>query len=729
VTTTEERLGDDTETLQEAGQPSTENTLFADAPEVLNPNTFTFTQLLDGLSHGGHADLFHDRVAVCWKRPGGTFTSELKDPEDAPRFVEAMNFADAQADVWFGVNPVSRTVASGRGKVQDVTRLAALYADLDVKPGACPDLDTAFLLIDDVSDVLGMRPSAIIHSGHGLQPIWAVERASAELLEYPGDAAKLLQRFRDVVEFVADCHSCAVDPVFDLPRILRVPDTVNWKDVEHPVPTWCERGTGSPLTIEQIITAFDEFGAPTKRPSYGNGSKSEGSQEFSRRALINRVAKAPEGQRNRTLFGAAKDAARQGDLDIDMVDKLADAAASAGLHEPEIESTINSAANAEGVDIDAPVTGREPAATPVDDDGAELLTTLFDTLCRYVRFPDEDSAVAVSLWVAATHGIEAWNAAPRLVLNSPQKRCGKTRALDVITGMCHAPLVTVNASAAAIFRSLDAERPPTLVIDEADGIFGTKRAAEQNEDLRSLLNAGYQRNRPALRCVGPGFIPTEFPTFAMVALAGIGAMPDTITDRAVNITMRRRTTGEPVAQFRSRRDEPVLHRVRERLAVWAQANIEVLTNAVPAMPVEDRAADTWEPLIAVADAAGGRWPEIARRACVALVEGAQDVDEGRSLDIRLLTDIRDIFKEKEASFLSSNELVGALANVPDSPWKDFSYTTSKLAHRLDPFGVKPGHNTEKTKRGYRLESFHDAFTRYTRPEASQPSEMRPNVEE
>jgi hypothetical protein len=394
-----------------------------------------------------------------------------------------------------------------------------------------------------------------------------------------------------------------------------------------------------------------------------------------------------------------------------MVDKLADAAASAGLHEPEIESTINSAANAEGVDIDAPVTGREPAATPVDDDGAELLTTLFDTLCRYVRFPDEDSAVAVSLWVAATHGIEAWNAAPRLVLNSPQKRCGKTRALDVITGMCHAPLVTVNASAAAIFRSLDAERPPTLVIDEADGIFGTKRAAEQNEDLRSLLNAGYQRNRPALRCVGPGFIPTEFPTFAMVALAGIGAMPDTITDRAVNITMRRRTTGEPVAQFRSRRDEPVLHRVRERLAVWAQANIEVLTNAVPAMPVEDRAADTWEPLIAVADAAGGRWPEIARRACVALVEGAQDVDEGRSLDIRLLTDIRDIFKEKEASFLSSNELVGALANVPDSPWKDFSYTTSKLAHRLDPFGVKPGHNTEKTKRGYRLESFHDAFTR------------------
>ena len=88
--------------------------------------------------------------------------------------------------------------------------------------------------------------------------------------------------------------------------------------------------------------------------------------------------------------------------------------------------------------------------------------------------------------------------------------------------------------------------------------FATKRAAEQNEDLRALLNAGFQQDRPALRCVGPQQIPTPFPTFAMAVLAGIGKMPDTISDRGPNIGLRRRASGEKVSQFRSpsRRQDP-----------------------------------------------------------------------------------------------------------------------------------------------------------------------------
>ena len=136
-----------------------------------------------------------------------------------------------------------------------------------------------------------------------------------------------------------------------------------------------------------------------------------------------------------------------------------------------------------------------------------------------------------------------------LVVTSPQKRCGKTRLLDVIDGTCHAPLATVDATVAAIFRSLGGKHPRTLIIDKADAIFGNKKLAEQNEDLRKLLNAGHQRGRPALRCVGPMQTPTPFDTFAMAVLAGIGAMPDTVTDRAVNIAMRRRAAGQNVAHY------------------------------------------------------------------------------------------------------------------------------------------------------------------------------------
>lgn len=357
--------------------------------------------------------------------------------------------------------------------------------------------------------------------------------------------------------------------------------------------------------------------------------------------------------------------------------------------------------------------------------GAALLDDTLSTFTRYVVFPDEHAAVGTVLWVTATHAVPAFQHAPRLVINSPEKRCGKSRLLDVIAGTCHKPLMSVNATVAAIYRSIGDEHPPTLLVDEADTLFGSKKVAEQNEDLRALLNAGHQRGRPALRCVGPAQIPTEFSTFAMAALAGIGTMPDTITDRAVNVTLRRRKQDERVAQFRNRRDGPILSALRDQLGEWCIGQLDALADAEPEMPVEDRAADTWEPLIAIADAAGGRWPELARTACAVLVARADGEDEDRSLGVRLLTDIRDVFDDRKVSFLASADLVAGLRKVDESPWDGFDLNPSKLAYRLREYKVKPGHNTEKTARGYRLEDLTDVFSRYLRPNPSGSSSTPP----
>jgi protein gp37 len=351
-------------------------------------------------------------------------------------------------------------------------------------------------------------------------------------------------------------------------------------------------------------------------------------------------------------------------------------------------------------------------------DGAELLDELHATLTRYVVFPDQHASAAVTLWIAATHALPAFDAAPRLVFTSPEKRCGKSRALDVIAGTCHSPLPTVNATVAAIFRSLDKAHPPTLLIDEADTIFGSKKVAENNEDFRALLNAGFQRGRPALRCVGPLSMPTPFKTFAMAALAGIREMPDTITDRAINVLLRRRAAGERVSQFRARRDGLILADLRTRLADWVGENMDKLTDAEPVMPVEDRAADTWEPLVAVADTAGDHWPQTARSACVALVAAAEVADEDHSYGVKLLSDIRDIFAGWHVSFIPSAELVSELRRIEDSPWQEFEYTPGKLAYYLREFGVKPKRAERNTVRGYWLADFRDAFERYTRPQSS-----------
>ena len=243
---------------------------------------------------------------------------------------------------------------------------------------------------------------------------------------------------------------------------------------------------------------------------------------------------------------------------------------------------------------------------PAPRDGAAILDQLVGVLTRYVILPSPEAVDAVALWIAASHAQAAWAHAPRLVIRAPEKRCGKSRLLDVVEGCCHAPLITVNASPAAVYRAIGAgDGPPTLLVDEADTIFGGKNA-DANEDLRGLLNAGHQRNRPTIRWDAGTRQLEKIPTFAMAALAGIGAMPDTIEDRAIVVRMRRRGPGETVAPYRHRRDRPTLVEVSVALAGWLGEHLPELERAEPVMPLEDRAADTWEPLIAVADLAGGR---------------------------------------------------------------------------------------------------------------------------
>ena len=181
--------------------------------------------------------------------------------------------------------------------------------------------------------------------------------------------------------------------------------------------------------------------------------------------------------------------------------------------------------------------------------------------------PSPEATDATALWIAATHAQPAWEHATRLVITAPEKRCGKSRLLDIIEATCHKPLITVNISPAALVRSIGETDPPTLLLDEADTVFGRK-AADNHEDLRGIINAGHQRNRPYIRWDAIARQREHCPTFSMAALAGIGDLPDTIMDRAVIIRMRRRAPGESVEPYRTRRDRPPLDALRGRLASW-----------------------------------------------------------------------------------------------------------------------------------------------------------------
>lgn len=367
------------------------------------------------------------------------------------------------------------------------------------------------------------------------------------------------------------------------------------------------------------------------------------------------------------------------------------------------------------------------------DDGARLLDNVQAFLSKFVAFPSKHALHAVSLWVAHAHLVDAMESTPRLALLSPEPASGKTRTLEVLELLVPKPMHALNGSPAPIFRSIEADRP-TLLMDEVDAIFGRSvKSDDPAADLRALLNAGHRKGATIPRCVGPKHDVVQFPVFAAVALAGLGDLPDTLMSRSLIVRMRRRGPGERVEPFRHRLHKVEGHALRDRLAAWAETVAETVGAAWPDLPdgITDRAADCWEPLLAVADAAGGSWTTTARGACVEMCRVA---GRDASLGIRLLADLHAMFNDEKRPFIGrrfigSTELVTGLREIAESPWDDYGLTVRKLALRLGRFDIHPTTNNANTMRGYKVEHFADAFARYlpsTSVQVSGAPETPPN---
>ncbi len=360
--------------------------------------------------------------------------------------------------------------------------------------------------------------------------------------------------------------------------------------------------------------------------------------------------------------------------------------------------------------------GRAALSSADQVDGAELLDDVRAFLGRFVAYPSVHARVAHTLWIAHTHLMEAWDSTPRIAFLSPEPGSGKSRALEVTELLVPRPVESVNVTPAYLFRKVGAEEGrPTILYDEIDTVFGPK--AKDNEEIRGLLNAGHRKHSTAGRCVvrGKQVFTEEIPAYCAVALAGLGGLPDTMLSRSVVVRMRRRAPSESVEPYRRRENEPNGAKLAERLAVWAASVESKVTGVWPKLPpdIHDRDADVWEALLAVADAADGEWPDVARVACVALV--AESKASTPSLGIQLLVDLLKVFGEVDA--LSTEQILTKLIALEESPWGDLRgkpLNARGLSNRLRPYGVSP--TTVRfgpaLAKGYPRGSFLDAWTRY-----------------
>lgn len=351
-------------------------------------------------------------------------------------------------------------------------------------------------------------------------------------------------------------------------------------------------------------------------------------------------------------------------------------------------------------------------------EGAALLNAVAESFSTHMALP-AGASDALALWIAHAHCVPAFLHSPRLCFSSPEQGCGKTVGLDITTCLAPRAIYTESPTEAALCRAIHRFRP-TMILDEYDNWLRSDRK------LLSLLNAGHKQGAMRMRSNGGDGEIQFYNVFGAVALGGIGSLPGTLVDRSIVIHLLRAQPGEIKQPFDLRHAEKELA-LRQKLARWTRDVHERIRCCRPTMPdgANNRCADNWRPLVAIAEVAGGDWSRRASDAFDALNGSA--AGSSRSPVSALLLDIRIIFQTRQAYKLASADLASELSALEGRPWAELgqkhqSISAHQVAFLLRPYGIVPrtirlGTGTIK---GYHLSDFTEAFLRFCPgPQASE----------
>ena len=358
----------------------------------------------------------------------------------------------------------------------------------------------------------------------------------------------------------------------------------------------------------------------------------------------------------------------------------------------------------------------EPWPQPVD--GNEVLHNVAEAIQRHMSIRVIDTYV-VALWCAHTHVFEVFNHTPRLAITAPQPECGKSVLLPgLIANLVSRPLEADNITPAPFFR-LAASHQPTFLIDEVDSWL------KEDSQLPSALNNGWQQNGRTIRCVGDGQEVRSFSTHAPVAMAGIRLhkklQPATQT-RCISVELARALPGEVEEYFDQRKHTTSLKMLCRKLARWMEDNSQKLKSCDPSLPpnVLNREADLWRPLFAIAEIAGGSWPELVKQALL-----SQEGTNTQTKELQLLTDINKVLAQGVyAPGIFTDELISELCELDESLWVEYNFRAypaekkrikpKQLAGLLKDFKCEPHtiRRSEIRRKGYYTNDLRAVIRRY-----------------
>ena len=407
-----------------------------------------------------------------------------------------------------------------------------------------------------------------------------------------------------------------------------------------------------------------------------------------------------------------------------------------------------------------------PCPAPVNV--AELLGEIEAVIMRHVVL-SEPAAAALAVWVLHSYTFELRDTVAYMAIESPEKRCGKTTLLSVLAAMASKSLIASNITVGALFRAIHT-CTPTLFIDEADtflagnsimrGIInsgntrrtayvlrlsagkkgnavrgrlaGTLAPPNPNDkadaqdcvpttmsDIRTIASpnlnnrAAQQRNptmEDGVTADSPDIGLKKYSCWCPKVIAMIGEVPDTIADRSIVVKMARKLTTETCAPL----SELNTADIKAKCARFALDTRDVIAQypKIAGEGLNDRAADTFDPLFVIARLAGEEWEEKLRAAALALSSTADIENSGSGL----ILDIMDILNENGGEKMFSRDIVTILreCSMKSQAFKSLNINEHQMARILRPYGVKPVaiRIGKEVRNGYMAADFREAMKRY-----------------
>jgi Protein of unknown function (DUF3631) len=279
-----------------------------------------------------------------------------------------------------------------------------------------------------------------------------------------------------------------------------------------------------------------------------------------------------------------------------------------------------------------------------------------------------------------------------------------------MSNLVRRPIKVDNITPAALFRCID-KYHPTLLIDEVDTFI------KQNENLRGILNSAHIRSGGVIRLVGDKHDVKRFSTFGAIVLCGIGGLKKTLKSRSITLELKRKQRGEVVENLRHVSSGEI-GELKSRLLRFTEDVFDAVKQSRPEVPgLENRSQDNWEPLLSIADAAGGDWSKRVRDAAMMISKNDADNDFP-GIEIELLSDVKKIFEQQNCEKIFTDGLIFELCQIDESRWVSFDYgrtiTARQLSSKLRSFKIKSKSIRIDTavRRGYQKQDFLDAFNRY-----------------